>query len=114
MQNKHNRSRMELKRRACVPRSERNVLQRPAIPHPVCHHCVFHENGGRNWRALEVFALARCVLGECSDGDIEACETRETAEDEEGEENVVEWCTQAQCKGSASGRDTERDLRVTR
>lgn len=90
-------------------RAERDVVQYPTIVHPVCHDAV---EAKRRWDrgAFEVLGLARCVLGEQLNRDVEPGEARETAENVEGQKEVVQRRAHANSHGATSGRDTERDL----
>lgn len=91
-------NRVKLEYRPCCPRSQRYILQRPALTDPVCHERSYGERS-RNRRAFKVLALARSVLGNVGDGDVEAREACKPAEDEEGQEEVVDRCAEAYGKG---------------
>lgn len=86
-ENRH--SRMHLPQLSDPNDPQRNIRQRPAVPHPHGHPGGDAQRSG-DWGALEVARLARRVLGQGGDGDVEAREARQAAEDEEGEEESVE------------------------
>lgn len=65
-------------------------------------------------RAFKVLRFPRGVLGQRGDGDVEAREAGEAAEDEEGQEEGVEWGAKAEGKGARGGGDTEGDLHAVR
>jgi hypothetical protein len=73
MQNKHSHNRMELKRGPLEPQAQRDLLERPALVHPVRHDLDYPERHGDRG-ALEELGFARRVLGDEGCGDVEACE----------------------------------------
>lgn len=78
----------------------------PALVRPEGHHASQREGRG-DGRALKVLRFSGCVLGEHGDGDVEAGEAEEAAEDEEGEEDVVGWRAHAEGEGGGGGGDAE-------
>lgn len=97
----------------------RHLPQPPNHP-PLSRNRKFHTHARRHrghdaqtrrdGQALEVFGFAGCVFGEGGDGDVEAGEACETAEDEEGEEEGVEGGAEAEGEGAGGGGDAEGDL----
>ena len=85
----------------------------PPLAHPVRHQSR-NRQGRRDRRALEILRFASCVLGHVGDGDVEACQAREAAEDEEGEDEVVEGGAEADCEGGGGGGDAEGYLYSSR
>lgn len=57
--------------------------------------------------SFKVFRFSRRILGQGRNCDIEASETRETAEDEEGKEEGIEWGAEAEGEGGDSRSNTE-------
>jgi hypothetical protein len=109
MQHKHKHNGMERKRRAVHPQAKRNLLERPALIHPVRHDLHVDQRHGDGC-AFEVLGFAGRVFGNHGDGDVEARETGEAAEDEEGEQDVVDGGAEAEGEGCGGGADTEGDL----
>ena len=64
----------------------------------------------RDREAFKVFRFPRAVLWEGGDGDVEAREAGEAAEDEEGEGKGVERGAEAEGEGGDGGGDAEGDL----
>ena len=85
----------------------------PPLSHPVRHQ-PRDRQGRRDRRALEVLRFASRVLGHVGDGDVEACQAREAAEHEEGEDEVVERGAEADCEGGGGGGDAEGYLYSSR
>lgn len=100
---------MKLQYRSRKPSPPWQVLQCPALTNPISHQCSDRQ-GSRNWCALEIFRFSRLVFGYIGNCDIEACETGKTAEDEEGQEDVVNRGTKANGECSSGWGDTEGDL----
>lgn len=109
MKHEHQDDGVEFQHRTSSPDTERQVLEDPAVVQPVCHDAIGEKRGGDRC-ALEVLALASCILGQHGDGDIESCKAGEAAEDEDGEEEGVERGAEADGEGDHSGGDAERDL----
>lgn len=109
MDHEQNDGRMELKSRALEPGAERQVVMDPALREPVPHDGI-HAKRGRDGGSLKILALARGVLGQDSDGHVEARKTGETAQNEKGEADRVGNSTEAKSKGHHSWGDTEGDL----
>ena len=61
----------------------------------------------RDGRALKVFGLAGGVFWQGGDSHIEAGKAGEAAEDEEGEEELVQRRAESDGKGGDGGRDAE-------
>jgi hypothetical protein len=101
---------VELQNTSLQPQAQRNLCQRPALVDPECHG-LHKDQGHRNRRALKVLRLASRVLGNHGDSNIEARETCETAENEEGEQEVVDGCAEAETECGSCGTYTKRDLR---
>jgi hypothetical protein len=106
MQNKHAHDRMDLEQRASAPDAKRHISMRPSVTRPPRHSTGQDQRSGDGC-AFEVLAFARCVFGQHGDGDVEAGQTREAAENEEGEEEVVEGRADAEGEGGCGGGDTE-------
>jgi hypothetical protein len=109
MQDEHSHNRMELKRGPLEPQAQRDLLERPALVHPVRHDLDYPERHGDRG-ALEELGFAGCVLGDEGGGDVEAREAREAAEHEEGEEEVVDGGAETEGEGCRGGGDAEGDL----
>lgn len=107
---KQTRNRVELPHRPLRPGPQWQIIQDPALADPVRHESSDGERGGDR-SALEVSALARSVLGDVGYGDVEARETRETAEHEEGEEDVVDGSAEPEGECGGGGGDAEGYLR---
>jgi hypothetical protein len=73
-------------------------------------HDADEEEGGGDGHALKVLGLARLVLGDQSDGGVEAGETSNSGADEDGEEGGVGGGAKADAEGAHGGGDTEGDL----
>ena len=102
MQHKHSDNRMKLRDAALQPQAQWNLFKHPSLVHPVCHY--LHEDQGHGDRgSLEVLGFARRVFGQHGDCDVEAREAGEAAEDEEGEEEVVERRAETEAEGGGSG-----------
>ena len=100
---------MKLKQRALHQRAKRDILQDPAIEQPVGHDSIQEERRGDR-RAFKVFALAGSVLGQHGNGNVEASQSRQAAQDEKSEADGVEGGTHAHCKGDHGGGDAKRNL----
>lgn len=102
---------MKLQHRPLQPKSHRNLRKRPPLIHPVRHNLHIDQ---AHWdrRALEVRRFAGLVFRHHGDSDVEARETCEAAEDEEGEQEVVHGCAEAKGEGGGCGSDAEGDLWV--
>lgn len=97
---------MELKSGALEPQAQGYLFEGPALVDPVCHDLDEQERHGDRG-AFKVLALARGVFGQHGDCDVEAGEAGKAAEDEEGEEEVVEWGAKAEGESSGGGRDAK-------
>jgi hypothetical protein len=111
MQQKHGDNRMKLEHGPLEPQAQRDLLERPALVHPVRHDLDYPERHGDRG-AFEELGFARRVLGDQGCGDVEAREAGQTAQHEEGEEEVVEGGAQAEREGCRGGGDAEGDLGV--
>lgn len=107
-EHEQSRDRMKFEHAALGPRTQRQVLQDPALADPVGHKGGDAERRGDR-RAFEILALAAGVLGHVGHGDVEARQARKAAEHEEGEEDVIDGSAQAERKGGGGGGHTERD-----
>ena len=108
VQNKHAHNRVKRKRGSLEPHTEGKFLHRPPLVHPV-RHDLHHAQTHRNRGALEVLALARLILRHHSNSNVEARQPSQAAEDEEGEEEVVDGGTQTQGEGGGGGAHAEGD-----
>lgn len=97
MKNEHGHHRVEFERRALEPQAHGNLVHSPALVDPV-RHDLHYAKTHRNRCALEILALSGCILGHHGDGDIESGEAREAAEDEEGEQEVVDGGAHAEAE----------------
>ena len=61
-------------------------------------HASGDGHGGRDGRSLEIHRFAHDVLGDGGDRHVESSETGETAEDEEGEKETVEWSSNTEAE----------------
>lgn len=110
VQHKHEHDRVEFQNGSLQPQAQGNLCQRPSLVHPECHG--LHKNQGHGNRcALKVLRLASCVFGNHGDGDIEARKTSETAENEEGEQEVVDGCAETETECGGCGTYTKGYLR---
>jgi hypothetical protein len=109
VQHKHEHNRMELEHRALQPQAHGDLCQRPALVHPESHDLHIDQGHG-NRCAFEVLGFAGCVLGDHGDGDVEACETGEAAENEEAEQDVIEGCAKTEGEGGGGRTNAEGDL----
>jgi hypothetical protein len=100
---------VHLERRARKPHAARECLVYPTLRDPIAHERVQPECGW-DGRALKVLGLAGRVLGDRGYCYVEAGETCQPAENEEGEAEVVEGGADADCEGDGRGGDAERDL----
>lgn len=103
---------MHLQHRPLRPASPQHPIL-PAIHLSLAHerrHRSHDREAGRYRRSFEVLAFSRGVFGHGGDGDVEAREAGEAAEDEEGEEERVEGGAQAEGEGADGGGDAEGDL----
>jgi len=112
--NPHNR--MHLHHRPLRPAPPNHPIL-PAIHLPLPHQRRHRSNDRQACRygcSFEVLAFPGGVFGEGGDGDVEAREAGEAAEDEEGEEERVDGGAQAEGEGADGGGDAEGDLWVGR
>lgn len=100
---------MHLQRTPRKPRAKRDIQPRPPIPKPIHHHTDERQRR-RNRGTFKVLRLARLVLGKHGDRNIEPRQPRETAENENGENDVVERGAETDAECSGSGGKTERNL----
>ncbi len=105
-------SRMKLEQ-SFAHSTERHAVQQPAFVRPKTHE---GDNRQRSWDrgALEIFRFSGFVLWEGLDSDIEASKARETAEDEEGEEDGIKEGTETERKGCGGWGHAKRDLCMPR
>jgi hypothetical protein len=108
VKNEHGNNRVELECRTLKPKTHGNLLQRPALVNPVCHDLHDTQRHG-NRRTLKVLALARRILGDHSNRNVEPRQTRKTAEHEEAQEQMVDGCAQTETEGGGSGANTKGD-----
>jgi hypothetical protein len=106
MHHKHTHNRMHLEDSSSAPNAKRHIGVRPAVARPPGHGASQHERSGDGC-TFKVLRFPGCVFGYHGDGYVEARETGEAAEDEEGEEEVVERGAHAEGEGGCGGRDAE-------
>lgn len=87
--------------------TERQGVVDPAHPGPHGHDARQGQTGEGDRGALEVLGLARLVLGEHGDGDVEASQTGEAAEGVEGQDERVERGAEADGEGEDGGGSAE-------
>lgn len=83
MDHKYHYNRVHLQRRTLKPHTQRYGLVGPSSIHPVSHDGVQAQRRGDRG-AFKVLGFAGRVFGHIGGGDVEACETGQAAEDEEG------------------------------
>lgn len=98
MQNEQSHNRMELERGPLEHCTERQIVVDPTLGDPIGHQGVQTQSGGDR-RALKVRRLARRIFGNRGNGHVESCQTGQTAKDEKGQEDVVDWRAQAEAEG---------------
>jgi hypothetical protein len=109
MQHEHGHDRVELEHGAFQPQAHWHLSQRPALGHPESHDRHEDQRHGDRY-AFEVLRLPGRILGHHGDGYVEARETGQAAEDEEGKQEVIEGRAQTEAEGGGSGSDAEGDL----
>lgn len=100
---------MKLENGALGNNTEGNVLVSPALGNPVGHNGRDGESS-RNGCALKVLRLAALVLWQYSNRDVEPSQTGQAAENKEGEEKVVERCSDSERECGSGGSEAERNL----
>lgn len=80
---------VKLKRSTLKQGAKRDVVQDPALLQPVTHEGIQAQRR-RNRGALEIFALATGVLGQNRDGNVEAGQSGQAAQDEKGETDGID------------------------
>lgn len=70
----------------------------PALGDPIRHHRVGSQRC-RDGGSLKVLCLSCGVLGDGGGSDVEPGQSRQAAQDEEAEEEVVDWCAEAHGEG---------------
>jgi hypothetical protein len=95
---------------ALTHKSKRDSVMNHTLRSPPSHQ---HHNAesSRNRSSLKVFRLSGCILGKRLDGNVEARQTRKSAENEEGEQYRVEEGTESERKGARGGGHAEGNLR---
>ena len=93
-QDEQSNDRVKLKDSSSSPCTKREIFQDPTLADPVGDQKGNGERCGDRC-SFEVFALSRGVLGDIANGDVEACESSQTTEDEEGEEEMIGWGTES-------------------
>lgn len=83
MDHKHHHNRVHFQRGTLEPHTQRYRLVDPPSIHPIGHDGVQTERSGDRG-AFKVLGFAGGVLGYIGGGDVEARETGEATEDEEG------------------------------
>lgn len=102
---------MELEGCALQPDAKGDTLKNPAIVQPVSHYSVKSERR-RDRGALKEFALARAVLGQDGDGNVEARESGEATEDEKSQTDRVSEGSETNGEGDHGGCNPKGDLEV--
>lgn len=75
---------MDFRPRALRPHAQRQLLQDPALLDPIRHRR--HDGQRRrDGRSLEILRLSCRIFGQGGDGDVEASQPRQAAQDEEGQ-----------------------------
>ena len=110
MQDEQSHNRVELEPGSLKHGTKRQVFVNPTLGDPIGHQRVQTQSGG-DGRALKVGRLARRVLGDRGNGHVESCQTGQTAKDEKGQEDVVDWRAQTEAEGYGGWCYTERDLK---
>lgn len=105
--------RVKLQRRPRQQRTQRQLPMHPALGYPVGHQ-PRNRQRSRDRRALKVGRFASRVFGDVGDGDVEAREAGQTAENEECEDEVVGGGAEADCEGGGGGGDAEGYLFINR
>jgi hypothetical protein len=95
MQHKHKCHGVEFQCGTLHPHPKRYLRHCPALVHPEGHDLHVDERHG-DGRAFEVVALASRVFWNHGDGHVEARESGEAAQDEEGEEQMVDRGAEAE------------------
>lgn len=108
VEHKQQRNRVQFVGGAGKPGAQRQVVEDPILADPVGHERVEAQARG-DGRALKVGRLAGLVLGNDGGRHVEAGETGEAAEDEEGEQNVVDGGADTDREGNGGGGDTKGD-----
>lgn len=106
MDHEEKHHRVKFQGRAFKPHAKRQFPQNPIIVYPVSHNAI---KGQRGWNggAFEEVALARGVLGEDGNSDVESSEAREAAENEECQPNRIGNRSKANGKSDHGGSNTE-------
>lgn len=104
--NQHNRMHL---RPQYLDNSQRQILTDPSLGHP---ESVEADNGERSGcgETFEIFRFSGGVVGDGAGGYVEAGETEEAGEGEDGEEELVEGGAEAEGEGYGCGGDAEGDL----
>lgn len=109
MKHEQQEDRVELQRRTSQPCTKGNGGVNLSGPHPVRHHRI-KTQCSRNGSALEVLRLAVRILGDVTSRNVESGQTGKTAQDEEGEAEVVDGSAHADSKSDNCGSNTKGDL----
>lgn len=111
MQDKQENNGVELENSTLANNAKGNVCVSPALGHPVGHKRGNRQSGGDR-STLKVFRLSSLVLGQNSHGNVEASQAGQAAEDEEGQEEVVERGANTHGERGGGGGEAEGDLRM--
>lgn len=90
-----------------------DAIQDPTLLQPVSHEGIQTQRR-RNGSALEELALARGVLGQNSDSNVETSKSGQSTQNKKGETKFISRSSKANGEGDHSGSDTERDLQEMR
>ena len=100
---------VEFKSSALQNSSQRDVVQDPPRIQPVGHNTVQEKRRG-NRCALEILALSGSILWQHRYGNVETCQSSETAEDKECQANGVDNGSQADGKSHHGRSNAKRNL----
>lgn len=109
MDHKQTDNRMNLEYRISEPDAAGNSVVDPAVRGPPGHQSVKRQ-GSWDRGSLEVLRFAGRVLGYYLRRDVEAGESRQTAENKKGEAEVVEGCADTDRECDYCWADAERYL----
>ena len=86
--------------------SKWHARENPSFADPERHQSDY---GKRHWDrdTFEILCFSARIVGDFAGGDVESSKTQETAEEEKGEQNVVERSTHADGEGCNGWSDAE-------
>lgn len=106
MDHEQSNDRVHLEYRVGEPYTAGNSIVDPAVRDPPGHEAVQCQRG-RDGRPLKILRLARRILWYYLRRDVEASQSRQAAEDEEGETEVVQRCADTNCECDDCWSDAE-------